>query len=91
MLNCKEATRLMSEKLDHRLTLGRRIHLRLHVMMCGACLAYKRQVEALHRLFTLRRRSSTPMMPSGFDARLSPERRSLIKRLLEVDSSGHTL
>lgn len=90
MLNCKETVRLVSEGLDHRLSLWQRMNLRLHVMMCGACGAYKRQVEGLHRLFSLRRRSATQTMPPDFDASLSPEKRAHIKHLLETESSGHT-
>lgn len=89
MLNCKDATRLISEGLDHRLSMWQRMNLRLHVMMCGACGAYKRQVEGLHRLFSLRRHSSTRTMPTDPAASLSPERRAHIKHLLEAEFSSH--
>ncbi len=49
MLSCKEATRLVSEKLDRELPLWRRVSLRLHVLMCRACSRYARQVTMLDR------------------------------------------
>lgn len=50
MLSCREATRLLSEGLDRELPLRQRVSLRLHVMMCSACRAYGRQIEALSQL-----------------------------------------
>ncbi len=56
MLSCKQVARLVSEGLDHRLSIWQRMGMRLHLMMCSACSGYKRQVEMLHRL--VRRRYS---------------------------------
>ncbi len=50
MLTCKEAARLISEGLDRKLSLRQRMSLRLHLIMCGACSAYRRQVETLNRV-----------------------------------------
>ncbi len=50
MLTCKETARLISEGLDRKLSLWQRMNLRLHLMMCGACSAYRRQVETLNRI-----------------------------------------
>ncbi len=52
MLSCKEATRLVSEGLDHQLPFWRRLGLRLHVVMCRGCSRYTRQITALNRLIT---------------------------------------
>jgi len=48
MLSCKETARLVSDGLDRRLSLWQRMNLRLHLMMCGACSAYRRQVAQLN-------------------------------------------
>lgn len=78
MLTCKEAIRLVSEDLDRRLSIWSRLQLRLHVMMCDACTAYRRQLGALHRAIQLRlavvTRPSDPL-------RLSPATRDAIRRL----------
>lgn len=48
MLMCKEATRLMSLKLDRKLNFQERISLRLHISMCHACRECDRQFTLLH-------------------------------------------
>ena len=56
MLSCKEATRLLSQAQDRRLTYGERIKLRLHLFACIACSRFARQLvvmrEALARFRT---------------------------------------
>lgn len=47
MLNCKEATALMSQEQDRKLGLAERIGLRLHVMLCTGCANYRRQMAVL--------------------------------------------
>jgi hypothetical protein len=47
MLNCKEASRLMSRRLDEPLPLGRRLALRLHLLLCDACRHFDRQTVLL--------------------------------------------
>lgn len=37
MMNCSEATRLLSESQERTLTLKERMALRLHLMMCSGC------------------------------------------------------
>lgn len=41
---CKEAHRLVAESLDHALPLWQRARLRLHLMACDACSAFKAQM-----------------------------------------------
>jgi hypothetical protein len=56
MLSCKDATRLMSQAEDRRLSYGERVKLRLHLMACIACTRFSRQLavmrEALSRYRT---------------------------------------
>ncbi|OHC65264.1 MAG: hypothetical protein A3H93_03535 [Rhodocyclales bacterium RIFCSPLOWO2_02_FULL_63_24] len=47
MLNCKQATELMSQEQDRPLTLSERIGLRLHVWICIGCDNYRRQMNVL--------------------------------------------
>ena len=48
-MNCKEASRLISEGLDRDLDLGQRAKLRLHLLICTACTRVKAQFAFLHR------------------------------------------
>jgi hypothetical protein len=51
MLTCKEAAKLISEGRDHPLSLGQRLGLRLHLLMCTLCRGYQQNLEALGRIF----------------------------------------
>lgn len=48
-LSCKEATRLISEGMDRRLSVPERIRLRLHVGICDACTRFTSQAAFLRR------------------------------------------
>jgi hypothetical protein len=45
--NCKEAVRLQSEAMDRPLPFGRKIGLRLHLLICKWCRRYGRQIAFL--------------------------------------------
>jgi len=49
MLNCKEATRLMSQEQDRALTLRERLALRYHTLMCIGCTNYRKHMRFLRR------------------------------------------
>jgi hypothetical protein len=54
MLSCKDVTRLISLSMDRSLPLGKRIGVRIHLLMCQFCNRYKRQLllirETVRRL-----------------------------------------
>ncbi len=47
MLNCKQASHLMSEAQDRKLALGEQLPLRLHLFMCVGCRNYGKQLDFL--------------------------------------------
>ncbi len=47
MMNCKEATQLMSQGMDHKLSLRERMGLRLHVLICRGCAATEKHFSFL--------------------------------------------
>ena len=47
MLNCKEATRLISESQERKLSLLEKMSLKFHVMMCSGCKNFSQQVPFL--------------------------------------------
>jgi hypothetical protein len=49
MLTCKEAAARVSQSMDRELSLGERLGLRLHLLICTACTRFKRQAEFLRR------------------------------------------
>ena len=46
-LSCKEASRLMSQAMDQKLTLTQRATLRLHLSVCEACTRFGAQLHHL--------------------------------------------
>ena len=49
MLTCREASRLLSEGLDKKLSFADRAALRLHLTLCDACTRVKAQFEFMRR------------------------------------------
>jgi hypothetical protein len=47
MLTCKQASQLISQSLDHPLSLSNRIKLRFHLLLCDACSRFRKQLEQL--------------------------------------------
>jgi hypothetical protein len=48
-ITCKEASRLISARLDRELSLADRTSLRLHLAVCSACSTLKAQFEFIRR------------------------------------------
>ena len=46
--NCKVATRLQSETLDHKLSFRQRLGLRIHLVLCQWCRRYGKQITFVH-------------------------------------------
>jgi Putative zinc-finger len=49
LLNCKEATRLVSQGLDRRLGLVERLALRVHLLVCDGCTNFAKQAAFLRK------------------------------------------
>lgn len=47
MLNCHDATFLISQSRERKLTFSERMKLRLHVGMCSGCANFERQLPRL--------------------------------------------
>lgn len=50
MLNCHDATRLMSEAQDRPLSLMERMSLKFHLMMCSGCHNFKVHMGVLRTM-----------------------------------------
>lgn len=50
MLNCDEATRLLSDELEYPLSRAQSFALRLHVLMCNGCRNFGKHVRFLRRV-----------------------------------------
>jgi len=45
MFNCKQATRLISQEQDRKLSTKELIGLRLHLLICGGCTNFNKQLH----------------------------------------------
>ena len=48
---CREASQLQSDGFERELTIGERIRLRMHLLICGACRNYATNIAFLHNIF----------------------------------------
>lgn len=49
MLNCHDATRLLSESRDRDLSTKERVILKFHVMLCGGCRNFEKHMGTISR------------------------------------------
>jgi hypothetical protein len=49
MMTCHEAAQLISEQKDHKLGFKDRLGLRMHLVMCRMCNAYKNKLDMISR------------------------------------------
>jgi hypothetical protein len=82
MLSCKDVTKLVSESMDHTLPLGKRIGVRLHLIICKFCTRYARQLLLIRE--TARRLAATMEAPGEpFRETLSVEARERIRESIK--------
>lgn len=83
-LTCQEATRLAARAMDKPLTIGERVRLFLHGLLCGYCRNYARQLRLLHqwarRVGAPNAPSVGPGMPAASTARIKRKLESEISR-----------
>ena len=53
MASCEDITKLLSQSMDRRLPLRKRMEIRVHVMMCRFCSRYRKQMIYLSNLLQL--------------------------------------
>jgi Putative zinc-finger len=81
MLSCKDVTRLLSESMDRSLPLGKRVGVRLHLLICKFCARYERQLLLIRE--TVRRLVAAEDRPGESPGEtLSAEARERIRKAL---------
>lgn len=80
-VNCKEATRLLSEQLEHPLPLHKRVLLGIHLSVCKACENFGKQTKAIKGLVGKKFPKDAPLTDPSTNApaSLSDEARSKMK------------
>lgn len=78
MLNCKQASELMSQAMDAKLPFSKRMALRLHLFICDGCTNFFSQISFLRKAARCRDKCL-----HCEDLYLSKEARQRISRALE--------
>ena len=78
MLNCKQASALMSRTMDAKLPFGKRMALKLHLFVCHGCTNFFSQISFLRKAARYRGKCRY-----CDDLRLSEEARQRIFRALK--------
>lgn len=47
MYSCRQITQLVSDGMDRKLSLSERLQIRVHFLVCGACVNFEKQVQAI--------------------------------------------
>ena len=79
--NCREASLLQSEALDHSLSRGQRFGLRLHLLLCKWCRRYGKQIRFLRQAVHEHPDEVNDASPQS----LSPEARERLKQSLREE------
>ena len=79
--NCKQASRLQSAALDHKLSLIQRLGLRIHLLLCKWCRRYGEQLKFLRK--AARDHQNELIKPA--DQNLSVSARERIKERLRAE------
>ena len=84
MLSCRRASQLLSDAMDRRLSLGQRILLRYHLLVCRACNRFRDQLGLIRAAIGMYRDSERHVSESESSIQLSPAARERIQRALEA-------
>ncbi len=82
MPTCRQVTRLQSDALDRRLSLPKRFGLRLHLLLCGWCRRYGKQIRFLRQAA----HEHPDELNEATPRRLSSEARERLKRTVRNES-----
>jgi len=80
--SCKDAIRLQSDALDRDLPPAQRLGLRIHLLLCGWCRRYGKQIAFLREAS----RVKEPPPAGAASVALSPEAKARIKENLRSKS-----
>ncbi|MEQ1589471.1 MAG: zf-HC2 domain-containing protein [Gallionella sp.] len=50
MLNCKQASELLSQALDRNISLREKVLLRLHLLICHGCSNFSKQMRVMRQV-----------------------------------------
>ena len=86
MLSCKDISKLVSESLDHKLSLRKRMSMWMHLAMCGVCWGFRKTLLRIHQASD-EYASEIEQDSDAHETKLSEEARERIKHSLDSPPS----
>jgi len=80
-VTCADTSPLISEMMDHRVSLFKRLKIKIHLALCEVCLYYKDQLETIRVLSKNLGREDFPVKENET---LSPESKKKIRKMIET-------
>ena len=80
MFNCRQIARLVSESMDRKLSPGRRLGVRFHLLMCRHCARYKKQLHLMRRLIRGHASAGAKYSSTAMDDQAKERLRRLINK-----------
>ncbi|GJL77246.1 MAG: hypothetical protein NPINA01_02350 [Nitrospinaceae bacterium] len=81
-MTCKDTSPLISEMMDHRISVIKRLKIKIHLAMCEVCLYYKEQLETIRKLSKNLCREDAPVKKNEA---LNPETKEKIQKMIEAN------
>jgi len=78
IFNCQHVAQLVSESMDHKLSPGRRLGMRFHLLMCRHCFRYKKQLYLIRRLISRQSSLMNDLPPRAMDENAKRRLRKII-------------
>lgn len=78
--NCKDTTQLLSEAMDHDISLTKRCWIKFHLTLCKYCRLYKEQLETIRHLAKGMGKTDSK---ESTDMTLKPDTKERLKKLME--------
>jgi len=61
LFNCKEVSHLVSESMDHKISISKKMGVRFHLMMCKHCARFENQLTMIRSLLKSQTTDSTSL------------------------------
>lgn len=84
MLNCKQSSELISQAIDNKLSLCKRVALRAHILTCRNCAIFAKQLAIIHKAAPLLIERPNSFRHSCFVNGLSKDARERIAEAVKL-------